>query len=217
MSGIIVADQLRTLNPTLPEPRAQLFATVFDNTLDEGEITTPLRVRHFIAQVMQETGGLRGIIESTNYTNPERLDRLFNNVQGIEHARRLIAEGPIAIGNTIYANKNGNGGIDSGDGYRYRGRGFLQITGRGNYRSLGTLISMPLEDNPELLGEPEPAAKAAVMYWRVRRINTPADANDVDMVTQLVNGPARLHLAERRIWLEKAASVWEAPEERRIS
>jgi putative chitinase len=212
MTGAIRSEQLRQLNPSLPEARAQLFAIVLDKSLVDGDINLPLRIRHFIAQVMTETGGCRGIIESTNYTNPERLDQIFNNVQGIEHAKRLIATGPVAIGNTIYANKNGNGGVDSGDGYRYRGRGFLQITGRANYHALGALTGMPLEDNPDLLGEPEPAAHAAALFWRMRKINTPADADDIDMVTQLINGPARLNIAERRAWLAKTRDIWKVEE-----
>ena len=120
----------------------------------------------------------------------------------------LLVMALFAIANTIYAHKNGNGSIASGDGYRYRGRGFLQVTGRANYRTLGQLIDMPLEEDPDLLGQPEPAALASVKYWAKRLINTPADSDDIGTVTFLVNGPARLHLAERRVWLGKAAKVW---------
>jgi putative chitinase len=208
MTVSISGAQLRAVVPALQPPRADLFAGVLNAALDAGEIASPRRVRHFLAQVMQETGSLRGLVESTRYTNPVRLDELFRNVQGVEHAKRLIADGPESIGNTIYANKNGNGGIASGDGFRYRGRGFLQVTGRANYRSIGQIVGMPLEDAPELLGEPQPAALAAGTFWKMRAINVPADADDIGAVTFLVNGPARLHLAERRVWLGKLAAVW---------
>lgn len=210
MTEPIDGAQLRALNPTLQAARADLFAAVLNAALEPADIVSAQRVRHFLAQVMQETGGLRGLVESTNYTNAERLDQLFRNVQGVEHAKRLIAEGPEAIGNTIYANKNGNGGVDSGDGFRFRGRGFLQVTGRANYRSIGEIVKMPLEDQPELLGEPDPAAKAAATFWAMRNINAPADADDIGTVTFLVNGPARLHLEERHVWLQKAAQIWSA-------
>lgn len=208
MSDAITEDQLRRLNNQLVAQRARLFATVLSTALAEFGIGTPIRTRHFIAQVMQETGGLRSLVESTNYTNAARLDALFRNVQGEEHAKRLIAAGPEAIGNTIYANKNGNGGVASGDGFRYRGRGFLQITGRANYRSLGELLNQPLEAQPELLGEPVPAARAAAGFWNARHINAAADADDIATVTFLVNGPARLHLKERTEWLRKAEQIW---------
>lgn len=208
MSDPITEEQLSRLNNHLLAQRAKLFAAVLSAALVEFGITTAIRTRHFIAQVMQETGGLRSLVESTNYTNATRLDALFRNVQGEDHARRLIAAGPEAIGNTIYANKNGNGGVASGDGFRYRGRGFLQVTGRANYRSLGELLGQPLEAQPESLGEPVPAARAAAAFWQARHINAAADADDISTVTFLVNGPARLHLNERTEWLRKAEHIW---------
>jgi len=208
MSDLITEDQLRRLNHQLDKQRASLFAAVLGAALAEFEIGTAIRTRHFMAQVMQETGGLRSLVESTRYTNAARLDALFRNVQGEEHARRLIAAGPEAIGNTIYANKNGNGGVASGDGFRYRGRGFLQVTGRANYRSLGELLGQALEAQPDTLGEPVPAARAAAAYWKARHINAAADADDIGTVTFLVNGPARLHLKERTEWLRKAEEIW---------
>jgi putative chitinase len=208
MPGLITSDLLRGLATTLAPERVALFASVLDEALEKADVYTNRRIRHFLAQVMEETGALRGLVESTNYRDPERLDQLFLNVQGVDHARRLIAAGPEAIGNTIYANKNGNGGVGSGDGFRYRGRGFLQITGRANYRRIGALVGMPLEDDPDLLGQPVPAAQAAAAYWKARAINVPADADDVSAVTFLVNGPARLHLAERTAWLSKAKAIW---------
>lgn len=208
MAATISGTQLRALNPRLAPPRADLIALVLGGALAAGGLTTNRRVRHFMAQVMVETGALSSLVESTRYSDPVRLDELFKNVQGVEHARRLIAAGPEAIGNTIYANKCGNGGVTSGDGYRFRGRGFLQVTGRANYRDIGTLVRLPLEAQPDLLGEPEPAALAAATYWQKRAINTAADADDVGTVTFLVNGPARLHLEERRAWLHKARTLW---------
>jgi putative chitinase len=205
---MISAKQLQDLNPKLPAARAELFASVLAAACEAHEIDTRRRVRHLLAQVMVETGSLSSLVESTNYKDPKRLDELFLNVQGVEHAQRLIKAGPEAIGNTIYANKNGNGGIDSGDGFRFRGRGFLQVTGRANYRELGKIVALPLEAQPDLLGEPEPAAQSAAAYWQFRRINSAADADDVATVTFLVNGPARLHLKERREWLAKAKEIW---------
>lgn len=205
---MIDAGQLKHLNPALPTERCALYAHVLDEACQVAGLSTPLRVCHFIAQVAQETGGLRSLVESTAYSDPARLDAIFRNVQGIAHARRLIAQGKVAIGNTIYANKNGNGDIASGDGFRFRGRGFLQITGRANYRAIARIVGMPLEQEPERLGEPEPAAQAAAIFWRERGINKAADADDSSTVTLLVNGPARHALDGRRQWLRKAKTIW---------
>jgi putative chitinase len=137
-----------------------------------------------------------------------RLDRLFSAVRGPAEARRLIARGPQAIANVVYAGRLGNGDAASGDGWRYRGRGFLMITGRGNYRELGALTGLELEDDPAQLGRPRPAAEAAARFWAARAINAAADADDLEAVTRLVNGPALAGLADRRAWLEKARAVW---------
>jgi putative chitinase len=204
----ITSDRLKQLVPTIRPERALLYAEALEGALEVGELSKPLRIRHFLAQVTHESGGFRALVESTAYTEPVRLDKLFRNVQGVAHAERLIKAGPQAIANTIYAGKLGNGGPASGDGFRYRGRGFMMITGRENYRAMGKLIGMPLEDQPELLGEPGPAAQAAAKFWLARRINLAADADDVDAVTALVNGPAKLHLEERKAWLAKAAKIW---------
>lgn len=205
---MITADQLRAFCPRLQQQRAEVFADALSRAAEIAELSIPILVRHFMAQVAQETGGLSSLVESTSYKDAARLDALFTNVQGRAHAERLIAAGKEAIGNTIYANKNGNGGVDSGDGYRYRGRGFLQVTGRANYREIGKLANLPLDDQPDLLGEPEPAARAAAWFWVSRKINTAARANEIKIVTKLVNGPKALHLNERKDWLRVAQSVW---------
>jgi putative chitinase len=193
----VTADLLAKLAPGLASDRAGLFAGVITAVLPMAGIATRLSLSHFLGQVMVETGGLRRLVESTAYKDPVRLDRMFSAVKGVDHARQLIAQGPEAIANTIYAGRLGNGPPASGDGSRYRGRGLLQLTGRGNYRLVGQLIGRPLEEQPETIGEPVPAAETAALFWKARNINAPANANNLDEVTRLVNGPARVHMAER--------------------
>jgi putative chitinase len=204
----IAAAELRRLAPHLKPERVALFATVLNQACGAGDIVNERRLCHFLGQSAEETGGFSGLVESTSYTDPQRLDALFKNVHGIAHAQRLIAEGPAAIANTIYAGKLGNGDPASGDGFRYRGRGFLQLTGRDNYRKIGALIGMDLEDNPDQLGEPGPAALAAGLFWKLRGINTPAEADDVAAVTKLVNGGACVGLTQRIDWHAKAKGIW---------
>jgi predicted chitinase len=208
----ITADKLLRFSHRLPAPRAALYAAVLTEACAIAGLNSACRICNFLGQVGEETGGLASLTESTAYRNTEEnaafLAATFRNVHGLEHARRLLAAGPEAIGNTIYALKNGNGDIATGDGYRYRGRGFLQITGRGNYRKIGSLMNLPLEDEPERLGTPDVAAQAAARFWTLHRINVPADADDVGTVTQLVNGGARLHQAERQTWHDVAKGIW---------
>lgn len=208
MAAVITPEKLKKLTPDIRADRALIYAEALESVLGTGELSTPRRVRHFMAQIAHESAGFRALVESTNYTDPQRLDELFKNVQGVDHARRLVAQGPQAIGNTIYANKLGNGGPASGDGFRFRGRGFMMITGRANYREIGQLTGLPLEAQPELLGEAGKAAQAAALFWIRRRINLAADADDIDAVTLLVNGAAKLHLKERKDFLTKAKAIW---------
>jgi len=199
---------LKRFSPTLDAARAELYASVLTTAFEAAEINTNKRLCHFLGQAGEETGGLTSLVESTRYTNAAFLAKTFSNVHGLDHANRLILLGKEAIGNTIYAGKNGNGDVDSGDGYRFRGRGFLQVTGRSNYKKIGLLTKLPLLDQPELLGQPSHAADSAAAYWKANKINIAADADDVGAVTGLVNGGARLHQAERQKWRDKAKKIW---------
>ena len=192
----------------MPLARASQYAAALTTAVSGSTLNTPLRLRHFMAQLAWESAGFRALVENLNYRNPEVLDRTFKSVQGIDHAKRLIEAGPVAIGNLVYANKLGNGSVDSGDGFRYRGRGFIMTTGRSNYASVATYSKIDVVGNPDLLGTPEQAAVAARCFWEDRHVNAAADANNVREVTRVVNGPALHGLEGRTELLNKAATIW---------
>jgi putative chitinase len=144
------------------------------------------------------------------YRNPARLDAIFSAVHGIEDARALIRLGPEAIANRVYANRLGNGDEASGDGWRYRGSGYKQLTGRSNYREIGDIVNLDLEGNPELAREPQTAARAAFAFWDARQCSPLADEGDVEGVTEKINGPAKLGLAERRAATLRALGIWKS-------
>jgi len=204
----ITSDQLRALSPDVPLARADQYAAALTAAVSGSTLNTPLRLRHFMAQLAWESAGFRALVENLNYRNPEVLDRTFKSVQGIDHARRLIEAGPVAIGNLVYANKLGNGSVESGDGFRYRGRGFIMTTGRSNYASVATYSKIDVVGNPDLLGTPEQAAVAARCFWEDRHVNAAADADNVREVTRVVNGPALHGLDGRTELLHKAATIW---------
>ena len=204
----ITAEQLRALSPDVPLARAAQYAAALTAAVSGSTLNTPLRLRHFMAQLAWESAGFRALVENLNYRNPEVLDRTFKSVQGIDHARRLIEAGPVAIGNLVYANKLGNGSVDSGDGFRYRGRGFIMTTGRSNYASVATYSKIDVVGNPDLLGTPEQAAVAARCFWEDRHVNAAADADNVREVTRVVNGPALHGLDGRTELVKKAATIW---------
>lgn len=203
----ITAERLMRFATNLSDVDALLHAEVLEANREVADLTTPGRVRHFMAQVATETGGLSRLVESLRYSDAARLNRLFSAVHGEADARMLMAQGPVAIANRVYACRNGNGSEATGDGWRFRGRGYLQITGRRNYRDFGGVIGGDLEGKPADLGRPDVAAAAAALYWRERAINAAADADDLVAVTHLIN-PALAGLDDRRAWLGRARRIW---------
>lgn len=192
----ITPARLLSFCPLLKVADAEVHAAALEAARAEADLTTTRRVRHFLAQVAHETGGFARLTENLNYRDPVRLDQLFKAVRDVNHARTLIAGGPQAIANCVYAGRLGNGDARSFDGWNYRGRGYLQITGRANYREIGKSLGLPLEDDPDMLARPAEAALAAARYWKWRDINSAADADDIRAVTARIN-PALAGLDDR--------------------
>lgn len=167
-------------------------------------ITTRARVAAFLAQVGHESAGLSRIEENLRYT-ASRLLAVFPQYFDADQAK-AYANKPEAIAARVYANRNGNGPEASGDGWRYRGRGLIQITGSANYAEQAVFLGLPLMAEPERLLQPGPAALSAAAYWQSRSLNGLADAGQFATITRRINGglngqPDRL----RRLQLATAA------------
>ncbi|MEZ2407398.1 putative chitinase [Bosea sp. OAE752] len=154
------------------------IALRFDALAREHDVSTRLRLCHFLAQAAHETDGFRTLEE----------------YGGASYFLRY--EGRQDLGNT-----------QAGDGIRYHGRSIFQLTGRANYRRFGEIIGIDLEAEPERAKEPDISLLVAFAYWSERAINNAADADDVAAVTKLING-GRNGLAERARYLEKAKGIW---------
>jgi len=203
---MITAETLRRFAPRIKN--VEVHASALESARANGSLNTPRRLCHFLGQIFVETGGFARMTENLNYKDPARLDAIFSAVTGNEDARRLIKMGPEAIANRVYANRLGNGNEASGDGWRYRGSGYKQLTGRANYREIGAIVKLDLENNPEMAREPKDAARIAVAFWDARQCSPLADNGDVDGVTEKVNGVAKLGLAERRAATFRALNIW---------
>src|SRR5687768_3975046 len=137
---MITAETLRKFAPKVKDPK--IHARALEAARKTSSVTTPRRLCHFLGQIFVETGGFASMVENLNYKDPARLDAIFSAVHGIEDARALIRRGPEAIANRVYADRLGNGNEASGDGWRYRGSSYKQLTGQSNYREIGALINL---------------------------------------------------------------------------
>jgi putative chitinase len=203
---MITADTLKRFAPRISTP--EIHAAALEQARADSTINTPLRLCHFMGQVFVETGGFVSMVENLNYRNAQRLDAIFSAVRGLDDARALIKLGPEAIANRVYANRLGNGNEASGDGWKYRGSGYKQLTGRTNYRTIGSLIDLDLEGNPELARDPVAAARIAFKFWDVNQCSPLADRGDVERITAKINGAAKLGLADRRTATLRALGIW---------
>lgn len=171
------------------------YKTLFQNY----GITTPLREAHFMAQIDHESG-LKPISENLNYSQAGLLKifgKYFNPITALEYQRQ-----PIKIANRVYANRMGNGNEASGEGWKYRGRGFIQITGKENYHRLSNDTDIDFLHNPDLLLEEANAMISALWFWKIKGLNKFADLDDILTITKRINGGTN-GLAHRKELLAK--------------
>jgi putative chitinase len=162
---------------------------VLAQLLPDYEIDTPQRIAAFIAQCSHESGGFTTIKENLNY-RPESLVKLFSKYFDLPTAQRYCAlpNKQEAIANRIYANRMGNGDEASGDGYKYCGRGLIQLTGKDNYFWFSSSLSITPEDASEYMATFEGAAQSACWFWENNKLNQWADAGDILTLTKRING-----------------------------
>jgi putative chitinase len=194
-----------------PRAHAGLAAGLQDACLASG-LTSPLVQAHFLAQLASESGGLVRLEENLNYS-AQRLAEVWPSRYAIDPKAKSklpnalatsLAGNPQQIAIRTYANRNGNGDAASGDGWTFRGRGLIQLTGRGNYAAASRAVFNDdrLVGNPDLVEQPDGAAKIAVWFWNSRNISVPAARDDLKAVTMLVNG-GDTGLADRLAWLNR--------------
>lgn len=178
----------------------------------EGELTTRLRLIHFFAQVSHESG-FRPIAENLNYS-VDGLKQTFSAARISRAQCEALGRAPgrpadqQAIANIVYGGAWGAtnlGNTQPGDGWRYRGRGLIQLTGRANYARTGPAY----EADPDQVATPAGSVHCAIDYWRTRGLNAAADIDNVALVTRLING-GDLGLAERTALTDRGKAIWAA-------
>lgn len=158
----------------------------YKSLFEKYRLTTKLRIAHFMTQIEHESG-LKPISENLNYS-ADRLRVIFpkyfiSKEDAIRYERQ-----PERIANRVYANRMGNGSEASGEGWKYRGRGFIQITGKENYFRLANDTDLDYLKNPDLLLEEANAMISALWFWKLKGLNVLADKNDIIGITTRING-----------------------------
>lgn len=185
MSSILTLDQLKQIVKGLPH--AEHWYEALDQLLDDYGINTPQRVAHFIAQCAHESGNFRFIRENLNYSAAGLQGTFRKYFPTLELAQQYQRQ-PERIANRVYASRMGNGPEESGDGWRYCGRGLIQLTGKDNYTFFAGSLGIPVEEAAEYLATFEGAAQSACFFWEQNNLNRFADANDIKGLTRAING-----------------------------
>jgi putative chitinase len=178
-------EQLREMIPKNPYVD-QWFEAIYE-ILPEYEITTPQRVAAFLAQCAHESGGFVFLKENLNY-KAASLRRVFPKYFPDDAIAAQYAGKGEMIANRVYANRMGNGPEESGDGFRYCGRGLIQLTGKNNYTFFAGSLDIPVEEASEYLQTFEGAVQSACFFWETNKLNQWADAGDILTLTKRING-----------------------------
>ena len=162
-------------------------------------IDTPDRQAAFLANLSHESGNLSRLEENLSYS-PHRLTEVWPSRFPTLDSAREYGWNPTRLANKVYANRMENGSEESGDGWRYRGRGPIQATGKRNYRRYQEATETPVLENPDILLTPRGGADFAGWFWEEVGANVPADAHDIGRVRELVNGG--------KIGLVEVTAIW---------
>jgi putative chitinase len=172
--------------------------------LPDYDINTPERVAAFLAQTMHESGGYKFLTENLNY-KAESLCKVWPKYFNASNANDY-AHNPEKIANRAYGGRMGNGPEESGDGFKYCGRGLIQLTGKQNYTKFAESIDTPVDQIPEFLATFEGAVQSACWFWESNSLNQYADSGDILTMTKRING-GTLGLEDRQQHFHNAIQV----------
>ena len=186
---MITGDQFNHLFPRAQDPDG--WATAMNNVFPTYEINTPQRLAAFLAQCGHESGGWTVFEENLNYS-AQGLNSIFKKYFPTIESATPYARQPEKIANKIYSNRMGNGPEESGDGYKYRGRGPIQLTGKANYTKFAQEMFDDWQnviDNPDwVTADRDFALMSAIWFWNANKLNVQADSGDIKTMTKIING-----------------------------
>ena len=197
----ITAQQLLQILPNAGQV-AGVFVPVLNTAMNRYQIVGAERIAAFIAQAGHESSHLTRLVENLNYS-ADALRRNWPSRFSVELASS-VARKPEQVANIAYGNRMGNSA--PGDGWKYRGRGLIQITGKDNYRACGIALGLDLIAYPELLAKPQHACMSAAWFWATNGLNTLADPSKFEAITQRING-GQNGAADRQVLYAQALKV----------
>jgi putative chitinase len=184
----ITKNQLQACIPAASKDIIDTFCAPLNTAMQEFKINTPLRIAAFIAQIAHESRNLYCMTESTFYKDAEYLYRMFpRDFDSVQDASNYVKNSR-KCASRIYANQNGNGSEASEDGWKYKGRGLIQLSGRTNYAAAGKALGLDLLEYPLLAETPEIACRTAGWFWNTHGCNELADVGLFGAITKRING-----------------------------
>ena len=202
----LTKDQLKQLLPK--NPYIDQWFNALSQLLPDYEINTPQRIAAFMAQCAHESGEFLFLSENLNY-KAASLRKIFGKYFTDDATAAAYEKKPEKIANRIYANRMGNSDEASGDGYKYRGRGLIQVTGKQNYTWFAASLQISPEEAAEYMGTFEGAAQSACWFWETNKLNDWADKGDIVTLTKKING-GTIGLEDRIKHYEHALHVFGA-------
>lgn len=198
---MITPGQLHSVFPFCQNPGN--WCRTVGQVVDEFDLRPPKRLAMWLAQCGFESASFNILRERTSYRTVAQLRAVFPREFPTDAAALPYVLNPPGLANFVYAGKDGNGDVASGDGFRFRGGGLIQLTGRANYRQVGEHLGLDLEVRPMQIEAPAIAARTAAFFWQQNDLNAAADAGDFDYTTKRVNGAAMQGADERRVLWQK--------------
>ena len=205
---MITAKQLKNILNQAIDTDIEKYLPWFNTFFLRYEITTPERKAAFIAQIGHESNYLKCVEENLNYSTA-RLRQVFSKYFPTDEVANRYSRKPEQIANIVYAGRMGNGGVESGDGWNFRGRGLVQLTGRGNYAWIGKCIGVDFLTYPEKLTIPEYAVQSACGWWQTKGLNKLSDSPTDEafkQITRTINGGDNGFYNRLKLW-ERAKNV----------
>lgn len=202
---ILTPNQLMGIMPNCPSDKTVEYANALSKAMDEAQINTVQRMASFLGQIAHESNQLKEWMESLNYSVNAIMKTWPKRFPTAESATPY-ARNPEKLANKVYSNRMGNGDEASGNGWKFRGRGPIQITGKNSYRDAGKFIGIDLENSPDLALMSENGFRIATWYWTTHGLNALADVWDVVGITKAINGGI-IGLEQRKAFCQKALEI----------